>query len=241
MNLLLLPSTSPRQRIPANDPRLEHVRGVLRLKEGDTFDVGAENGPLGKACIAKVDTSGLELKIEWMETPPPLYSIDLLIALPRPATAKKIITEASTLGVRSIHFFPGGKSDPAYGRSRFWSEAGWVQARQLGVEQAFSTWLPEVTVHDEMNHALRVISAETFRCGLDVYEATQSLSTLSSEVCMGRAVAMALGPERGWDKNDRAMLKTHGFGLFSVGERVLRVETAVTVGLSLMLAKMGVL
>ena len=55
-----------------------------------------------------------------------------------------------------------------------------------------------------------------------------------------KPVCLAIGPERGWSGKDRDLLRTAGFELVSLNERVLRVETAVTVGLTLVLAKLGV-
>jgi RsmE family RNA methyltransferase len=47
------------------------------------------------------------------------------------------------------------------------------------------------------------------------------------------ALTLAFGPERGWGPADRAALRAAGFTLCSLGERVLRLETAVTAALAL--------
>jgi RsmE family RNA methyltransferase len=76
------------------------------------------------------------------------------------------------------------------------------------------------------------------RLMLDVYEGARPLSSI--EMPKEEPVCLAVGPERGWNTNDRKFMRDNGFDLVSLNNRVLRVETAVTVGLTLMLAAKGV-
>lgn len=240
MNLLLFPAPQDRYTLDSRDARLEHVRGVLRMGVGDCLDVGAINGPRGKATIVAADRDTVELEVVWHEMPPPPLPIDLLIAIPRPATAKKILTEATTLGARSLHFFTSEKSDPAYARSRLWIGDGWREALRLGAEQAFTTHLPTTTLHPNLETALLALSPETpCRLAPDVYEASVPLSTVGVNPESG--AVLAIGPERGWGKRDRERLRAADFTLCSLGQRVLRVETATIVALTLLLAKLGAL
>lgn len=246
MNLLLLPEVSATARLSARDPRLEHVRGVLRCREGDTFEVGAVNGPRGKATITQIDDSGLNLAIAWSaEIPPPLPPLHLLVAMCRPATARKILTEATTLGVSSIRFFEAGKSDPAFARSRLWQagapgeEAEWEECLRLGAEQAFATRVPELKRARDFAEAVEGLPSRSHRLAPDVYEAKEPLSRAIPEAV--EPLVLAFGPERGWNRRDREQLRAAGFTLVSMGTRVLRLETATTVALSLALGQWGLL
>ncbi|WP_162510898.1 RsmE family RNA methyltransferase, partial [Treponema endosymbiont of Eucomonympha sp.] len=51
----------------------------------------------------------------------------------------------------------------------------------------------------------------------------------------------AVGSERGWTERERGALTEAGFTLCSLGERVLRTETAATAAAALILDAMGCL
>ena len=239
MNRVLFEKQDSEYALPASDPRLEHVRGVLRMRVGDSFDAGVINGPAGKATITEIGADSMRVTMEWGERPPPPPDVHLLVGMCRPATARKILATAPTLGVRSITFSGCGRSDPAYARSSLWKSGEWRKHLIEGVEQAFDTWLPAVEVADSLATGLATLPAQSTRLALDVYEGTRALGKVDFPIV--KPVCLAIGPERGWNTHDRGQLRTAGFELVSLSERVLRVETAVTVALALVLARLGVL
>ena len=238
MNRILFENKATEYRLDPQDQRFEHVRGVLRMGTGDVFDVGVVNGPTGKATITALTADALQIEVEWGDRPPLPPPVHLLVGLCRPATARKILTTAPTLGIRSLVFTSTGRSDPAYGKASLWTGDEWRSRIREGVEQAFDTYVPPVQLTDTLTEALQVLPQEGRRLMLDVYEGTQALTSIDLDPA--KPVCLAIGPERGWNKNDRNELRENGFELVSLNERVLRVETAVTVGLTLLLARLGV-
>ena len=239
MNRILFEEKAARYLLDAQDNRFDHVRGVLRMGKGDSFDVGCLNGPVGKATVLSLDATGLEIEVEWGELPPQPPAVHLVVGMCRPATARKILTTAPTLGVRSLTFVPGARSDPAYAKSRLWTSGEWRSRLIEGVEQAFDTWLPAMHLPDSLQTACTEIPPGARRLALDVYEGIGSLS--ETNLMPDSPVCLAIGPERGWAKPDRDLLRAHDFELVSLGSRVLRVETAVTAGLALVLGNTGAL
>ena len=68
---------------------------------------------------------------------------------------------------------------------------------------------------------------------LDNYGPTTPLDRLELK-SFDEPVALCLGPERGWDDADRALLASVNAERVHLGERVLRLETAVTAALTLL-------
>lgn len=238
MNRILFENKQTSYVLDPRDPRFEHVRGVLRMRRGDSFDVGVVNGPAGKATISALCADELRIEVEWGQRPPLPPPVHLLVGMCRPATARKILGTVPTLGVRQMDFAATARSDPAYARASLWKEKEWRTRVVEGVEQAFDTYVPPVRVQASLADAIASLPDDCLRLALDVYEGSQRLSTI--EVPAGVPVCLAIGPERGWDARDRDSLRRAGFDLVSLNDRVLRVETAVTVGLALLLARMGV-
>ncbi|MFP4541373.1 MAG: RsmE family RNA methyltransferase [Opitutales bacterium] len=236
MNLILFAEQQARYTLSARDPRFEHVRGVLRMGVGEDFIVAAVNGPRGKATIADLNAGQMDLSVVWEAQPmPPPPPIELLLAIPRPATARKVLFDATTLGVRTFHFFAAEKGDPAYAKSGLWTADEWRATVWRGAEQAFNSHLPEVRCRGTLGGALAELPTGGTRWALDVYEAEGHLAAGEPPRL---PLVLALGGERGWSRRERETLRTAGFELRGLGPRVLRVETAVTAALAVALGRM---
>ncbi len=229
MNRILFDTRSTDYRLSPGDPRLEHARGVLRVGAGDVLDIGVVNGPAGRGTVTRVSPHGVDLAAEWGDTLPPPPDVCLLVGMPRPQTARKILFEATTLGVRALHFFTSRKSDPAYTRSSLWSSGEWRAHLIRGAEQAFDTRIPEVTYGRTLAETVAPLPGAVPRLALDVYEGNAPLR----DACPAPPLILAVGPERGWAAADRSALRAVGFRLVHLGPRVLRVETAALAALAL--------
>lgn len=228
MNLILLEAGEVESPLAPSDPRAAHLVRVLRRREGDTFDAGIVNGPMGKATVVAIGPGGLAFRFEAGGEPPQPDPIHLLIALPRPQTARKILNEATSLGVASIRFFRSEKGEPGYAASTLWRSGEWRRHLLDGAAQAFDTRLPEV-VHDAgLAASVAALPPGCRRVGLDNYEAPRRLRAIPG----APPLALAFGPERGWSAAERSMLRQEGFELAHLGPRVLRTETAVVAALA---------
>ncbi len=235
MNLILFERDELTRPLPATDPRTRHVRQVLRRRPGDWFDCGLVDGPPGRARIEQDDTRGLHLSFVWHGEPPPLAPLWLLVGLPRPQTARRILHEAAALGVAGLRFFPTYKGEPSYAASSLWQSGEARRHLLAGVAQAFSTRLPDLAVVDSLATAVAADAFST-RVALDNYEAAEPLAHFETATL---PAALAIGPERGWSAQERNALRAAGFTLTHLGPRVLRTETACVAGLTLLQAHLG--
>ena len=237
MNLVLFEPSEIGRPLPRDDPRAVHVLGVLRRAEGGAFDAGQVDGPRGKGRITAVRDDALELAFEWGAPPPPLDPLTLVIGLPRPQTARKILREAAALGVRAIHFVATGKGEAGYAGSTLWRDGEWRRHLLAGAAQAFDTRLPGVTHGGTLEAALDGLDPAAARLALDNYEASRPLSAAPC----APPVAVAIGPERGWSARERDLLRARGFELVHLGPRVLRTETACVAAVAVVKSRLGLL
>lgn len=237
MNLILFTPEETGRPLPRTDARARHLIEVLQRRVGDLFDAGQRNGPRGKGTIVAIHPESLEFSFSWKEIPPGPDPITLVIGLPRPQTARKILREATALGVQALHFVLTEKGDSAYALSTLWSSGEWERHLVSGAEQAFCTHLPAVTHGQPLAAVLKALPAASARLALDNYEATMALS--QAPAARQSATVLAIGPERGWSAEERALLRGCGFGFVHLGQRVLRVETAVVAALAVLKAQRG--
>ena len=126
MNLLLFTRDELGRALPAADPRAKHLRTVLRRAVGEEFDLGVIDGPRGKGRVTALPADGaVEYSVALGTEPPPLPALHLVIGLPRPQTARKILQECTALGVGALHFVATGRADPSYAQSTLWSSGEW--------------------------------------------------------------------------------------------------------------------
>jgi RsmE family RNA methyltransferase len=233
LNLILFDRAVAKFILPNDDPRVSHIRDVLRMRPGQRFDVAAVNGPHGKATLLEDVPEGLILAFEWESSARnDLHPIRLLIGLPRPQTARKILEQAATMGVSFIHFFGAEKGEPSYADSKLWKTDEWMRHLRRGVEQAFCSFLPEVHHSRNLGAALADLPPEPRRLALDPYESHAPLAKAVQKE--DKEYLVAIGPESGWAPLERDLLREAGFELLHMGKRVLRHETACVAALGIL-------
>ncbi|HEY5551384.1 MAG TPA: RsmE family RNA methyltransferase [Opitutaceae bacterium] len=238
MNLILFDRAELAAPLPRADPRAIHVVETLRMREGDRFDVGVVNGPRGKAQIVSTDEVEIVLKFTLGVSSRPPDPLDVIVGLSRPQSARRILHDASALGVRRIVFASTARSDPNYAASRLWSSGEWRRQLIDGAQQAFDTRIPEV-IHNLPLAQAAAGAASGLRIAFDNYEAAAALpKLLRLQHTPPAEVTLAFGPERGWDATDRELLRASGFGLASLGHRVMRVETAIVSAVAVVRAEL---
>lgn len=235
MNLILFSEDEAAVPLPVSDPRAIHLIKTLRRREGDSFDAGIIDGPRVKGTLREIGTTGLLLDFKPVGSPPPLHPGALLVGLPRPQTARKILQEVASLGVSEIHFAPSEKSEPSYGASKLWSTGEYRRHLMAGAEQAFTTRIPRLSLHEHMTAALDHLLPGREAVALDNYEASAPLRDHRPRL---DRFLLAVGSERGWSAAERDLFRARNVPLLHLGRNVLRTETASVCALAILLAKL---
>jgi len=233
VNLVLITPDEAATGLPADDVRARHLRETVGLAVGGSFHVGVENGLRGIATITALAPK-LTFSVVWEKSPQTRLPLTVLVGLPRPQTAKKVLHDLASLGAARIIFFESAKGDPGYLTSSLWKDGEWREHVLKGTEQACSTLVPEVKRVGSLTEAVALVAADAWKIALDPYEATGAPEISSP----AKAAVLAIGPERGFAEAERATLRAAGFGFAHLGDRILRVEAAALVGGALMLAQL---
>lgn len=236
MNIILFDDHEIDGPFQRDDPRVVHILKVLRREVGDATDVGIVDGPRGKAVLEKISEHEVVFDFIWdAELPQPLLPIDLIVGLSRPQTCRKILQEATSLGVRSMFFALTDRAEPSYASSTLWTTHQWQRLIRVGVEQAFSTRFPIVKFGVSLSDCIESTKSTDHKICLDNYEATTGLWEAAYRK---QSVALAIGSERGWTSDERDLFGQNGFTLAHLGERPQRTETATIAAVGIVSAQM---
>ena len=221
----------------ASGDRAQHIRKVLKAKEGQALRIGMLNGPLGKGTVLAIDPHQvcLQCVLEGEVSPKP--KIDLLLAMPRPKVMKRLWAQLAALGVGRIVLVNAQKVERFYFDSHV-LEPDFYNARLMeGLQQARCTHLPEVLIRRRfkpfVEDELRELFADQMKLLADP-SAEERLNDLSPD---SERVVLAIGPEGGWSEYELGKLREYGFTSFSMGRRILRSDTA---GIAALFAQTGI-
>jgi len=243
MNLLILTADDrlEKDRYRVADHRAKHIRSVLKLAPGDRLEVGLLNGPLGTAVVESTSPDGVTIHTENLTTPVELFPvIDLICALPRPQTLKKVLSISAMMGVRRIFLVRANRVEKSYFQSPLLHPANYQRRLIDGLSQGKLTRLPDLSIHDRFRTFFEdtlpaAVAAEeqSDRVGPIMLLPDQAASATLTDCWKSVAgspplIVVAIGPEGGWVPFEIELMERLGFQRFKLGRFVLRVETAVT-------------
>lgn len=233
MNIILADSDEITDKhLRLTDYRAEHIVKVLRSRVGDVVRFGIINGGKGEGqihAIVKKYPFTVDLKIEIFESVPESPHIDLILALPRPIMLKRIISQVTALGVATIHLIHANRVEKSFWDSSIVSAHEFRPFLLHGLEQAIDTRLPKISLHRKFKPFIEdyfpTVKSQ-YRYNILAHPGGQT--TLQQEIeTKGSRVALAVGPEGGWVDYEVDKFREQGFADCTIGERILKVDTAV--------------
>lgn len=201
--------------------RAEHIARVHRAGEGDTLVTGVANGRIGSGTITKMAGDAVEMSLELTSDPPPPLPLTLILALPRPKVLNRVIASATSLGVKDIHLINAWRVEKSYWKSPKLTDENLREQCIAGLEQARDTVFPRITLHRFFREFVESFSSEALKLVAHPHAAAECPRNLNGPV------ALAIGPEGGFIAEEIASFERAGFQAVTMGERILRVETAV--------------
>ncbi|MCW2290175.1 RsmE family RNA methyltransferase [Pseudomonas sp. BIGb0408] len=228
MNLLLLEDGDfiAADRVRLDGRRLTHLHEVHRAESGDTLRVGRLGGEMGGGQLLQLDANSAELQVSFDQPPPAKLPLTLLLALPRPKMLKRVLQSVAAMGVPRLILLNSYRVEKSFWQTPFLEPAAIREQLILGLEQARDTVLPEVIVEKRfkpfVEDRLPQLAAGTL--GLVGHPGLYPACPRAVE----QPVTLAIGPEGGWIPYEVDKLAEAGLQPVQLGERILRVETAVT-------------
>lgn len=196
------------------------------------MNIGLVNGGMGEAQIVEQDDQDTCLKVIHLdEQPPPLLPICLILALPRPRMLHRILQTVTTLGVETLHLIQTAKVEKSFWQTPLLQPEAVHHQLILGLEQAKATQLPQVHLHKRFRPYMEDELPE-FIGHFEERLVAHPGPYPNAPHCKNKPTAIAIGPEGGFLDKECELFCDNGFHPIQLGQRILKVETAVTVALA---------
>ena len=233
MNILLFTAqelSATGQLYVQDSRRQSHLANVIKPALGERLRVGQINGATGYAEVLTHTAEATLLQVKLTLPPIEPLPLKLLLAVPRPKMMRRILQTCATMGVSEITLLNSAKVEKSYWQTPFLQPQTIIDNLVLGVEQAGTTHLPQVNkaplfkpfVEDQL----------ALWAGQSTKLVAHPRDAQASPTASKQSITLAIGPEGGFTDYEVGKLQHQGFTSFSLGPRILRVETAVPVAIA---------
>jgi len=232
LNCILLPKNAK----SISDPnQITHIKEILKSKVGDSLTIAEIGGNIGKATIAEINNNEVLLtNIVLNKKPPAKLDVTVILALPRPKVLRRLIMDMTSLGVNRLIIVNSYRSQKSYWQSPLLERIdefvleGLQQAidtvpLEIEFKKRFKPFVedefPALLLDKEQDNAViaHPYASQSWRAYLD----SAHKETMPKVLC--------IGAEGGWIDYEVNLLCQHGCKAVSLGERILRTETVVSV------------
>ncbi|HUX47482.1 MAG TPA: 16S rRNA (uracil(1498)-N(3))-methyltransferase [Desulfosporosinus sp.] len=207
-----------------------HIINVLRMKKGEALIIMDGKGQLFESAIEKLHSRAVEVKIIKSIPSPPSSPIEISLgqALIKSKNMDYLIQKVTELGIHSIHPFYSERTVIQLKSAHLKNKMDrWMEIMKSACKQCGRVTLPDLNtplLFEEMikdtpdTKALKILLWED--------EDKVDLKRLLTSMSLTAHVFAIVGPEGGFTLNEINLAREAGFHIVSLGNRILRAETA---------------
>ncbi|MGA8541151.1 MAG: RsmE family RNA methyltransferase [Terriglobales bacterium] len=221
-----------------------HLTRVLRAEVGQQFDI-ATGAEVRLGTIVSISPDRVEFALglarEMQATPTLSPKITLALAIFKFDRMEWAIEKCTEIGVARIVPIIARRSDAHLAAAAAKRRERWQRIVRQASEQSRRSEPPEITAPARLKDLAEVLQAGALtRIVLTESQAESKASRLSeilksSSQSQQTEVALAVGPEGGWSNEELSWFREAGWTAASLGDTILRAETAAIVATALAL------
>lgn len=212
-----------------------HLTRVLRVEPGQKFELSDNL----QVYLAEVETARKDLVrfriLEKIDAAAPVIHTALFASLIKFERFEWLIEKATELGASAITPVRAERSEKGLEAAALKRLARWKRIAREASEQSRRARLPEIEEPLDLADALQ--SGKGY--ALDEAEAQPIIWEFPQTRQPDDRVALLVGPEGGWTDRERAAIAAAGWTAVSLGDEILRAETAAIAALAIVNAWWG--
>lgn len=207
-----------------------HIVTVLRMKKGETLILMDREGQSFEATIEAVHYK--EVKVRITKTIPPLppspIEMSLAQAIIKSHPMEYLIKKVTELGIGSIHPFYSERTVIKLKPEQLKNKMDrWMEIMKSACKQCGRVTLPTLNTPLPFEELINTVpNKKTLKVLLWEDEDKADLKRLLTSMSFAPHVFAIVGPEGGFTSNEINRAREAGFQIISLGNRILRAETA---------------
>lgn len=211
----------------------QHLSRVLRARVGQEFDVSAA-GRLRRGRVVAVEDERVEFALGEELPAPAEPRVTLLLAIYKFDRMEWALEKLTELGAARIVPVVARRTDSRLAKASAKRVERWRRIAQEASEQSRRLEPPEILAPAKLKDA--VATAALTRVVLAESEQSASLADVVKVHPHDESLALAVGPEGGWAEDEMRLFAESGWTAASLGERILRAETAAIASLAIVMS-----
>ncbi len=215
----------------------EHLTRVLRAEIGWKFEISDGAGLyLGEIVEARKRSVKFRI-LETLPVPEPDVRITLLASLIKFERFEWMVEKATELGVETIVPVQAERSEKGLELAARKRVERWSRVARAAGQQSRRVHLPEILAPATFREAIRIEARGRFYLE-EVPGCSPLLAALQAipDRQSGEKIAIVVGPEGGWTDRERSELVAAKWTGVTLGQNILRAETAAMAAVSLVSA-----
>lgn len=244
-----VPLSSALQSFPqaievTDETTVHHLRTVMRAKAGErVVIVDAERQQAYQAVISNLERHALSLQVEGLlpDSNEGLPHITLIAALIKEQRWDTLLQKSTELGVNTIQPVFSERSIIRLDERDFAKkQERWQSVARSAAEQSEGLFIPPVETPQTLTSLFKSIPTNAFKLLLQERGDTRPvMRDILRSRKSDQSIWIAIGPEGGWTDTEIQAFQDAGFIGVSLGQRVLRSETAAMAAMAALVYETG--
>jgi 16S rRNA (uracil1498-N3)-methyltransferase len=216
----------------------EHLGRVLRAQPGQLYELSDGQrvwlGRIEHVALSKRGDNRIEFAlVEPIAAQEPSFAIQLLISVVKFDRFEWCLEKATELGVAEIVPLAAARTDKPLLAAAGKRHARWEKIVAESAQQSRRLRPPTISAAIPPEAAFASCAAS---CKIVLSERREAAPIRQALGAIGgfSSAALATGPEGGWTDDEITAARSHGFAEASLGENILRTETAVLASLAIL-------
>lgn len=223
-------------------PLHRHLTASLRVDAGDELWLALPSRRRYRARVTHCDRRGLSADIlDDHPMPAPAHpAVDLAVAILKGDRMEWVVQKATELGVRALAPLLSARTivRPRAGRAEAQGER-WRRIALEAAQQSERWEIPQVAAPQSPQAYGEAEATPKVRLLLCERAEARPLAAVPLPEGPGESLALMIGPEGGWTEEELEQARRLGAAPVTLGERILRAETAAIAALAIVQSRLG--